>query len=90
MHVSNYKGKDVEEDEVLKRCPVSQEFHDMFPTDILELLPPREVDFSIELVPGETLALKEPYMMSTLELVELKLKLKEMLDTEYFRPSLSP
>jgi hypothetical protein len=33
---------------------------------------------------------REPYRMSTLELVELKLQLKEMLDKGYIRPSVSP
>eukprot|EP00253_Pinus_taeda_P005387 PITA_05387 len=35
---------------------------------------------------GEALASKAPYRMSTLELVELKLQLKEMLDKGYIRP----
>ena len=52
--------------------------------------PHKEVEFSIELVPGATLALKTPYRMSTLELVELKLQLKEMLDKGYIRTSVSP
>lgn len=45
----------------------------MFPAEITELPPHREVDFSIELVPGATLASKAPYMMITPELVELEL-----------------
>ena len=52
--------------------------------------PHREVEFSIELVPGATPASKAPYRMNTPELVELKLKLKEMLDKGYIRPSVSP
>ena len=46
-----------------------------------EFPPHREVDVSIELVPEAALASKEPYKMSTPDLVELKLQLKEMLDT---------
>jgi len=54
-------------------------------------LPPhREVAFSIELVSGEALASKEPYKMSTPELVELELQLKEILEKGYIRPSVSP
>ena len=49
-----------------------------------------EVDFSIELVQGASLASKAPYRMSTPNLVELKLYLKEMLDKGYIRPSVSP
>jgi len=33
---------------------------------------------------------KEPYKMKTLELVELKLQLKEMIDKGYIRPSGTP
>ncbi len=33
---------------------------------------------------------KAPYEMSTLELVELKLQLKEMLDKGYIRKNVSP
>ena len=33
---------------------------------------------------------KSPYRMSTPELVELKLSLKEILDKGYIRPSVSP
>ena len=44
-----------------------------FPVEIPELPPHREVDFSIELVPGAALASKAPYRMITPELVELKL-----------------
>eukprot|EP00253_Pinus_taeda_P024166 PITA_24166 len=39
---------------------------------------------------GETPTSKAPYRMSTLELVELKLQIKEMLDKGYIRPSVSP
>ena len=62
----------------------------MFPTKIPELYPQREVDLSIELVPGETTTSKKPYKMSTPKLVELKLQLKEMLNKGYIKPSVSP
>ena len=48
------------------------------------------MDFSIELVRGVVLETKAPYRMSTLELVELKLQLNEMIDKGYIRPSVSP
>ena len=49
-----------------------------------------EIEVSIELVLGEARASKEPYRMSTLELVKLKIQLKEMLNKIYLRPSVSP
>jgi hypothetical protein len=50
----------------------------------------REIDFSIDLLPGSTPISKAPYRMSFPELTELKIQLQELLDKEYIRPSLSP
>jgi len=58
--------------------------------EVIDFPPHREVDFSIELVPGVAPASKSPYWMSTPELVELKLQLEEMLDKGYIRTSVSP
>jgi len=62
----------------------------VFLAEILELLLHREVDFSIELMLGETPTSKEPYRMSTPKLVELELQLRDMLDKGCIRPSVSP
>ena len=43
--------------------------------------------FSIDLVSRETPTSKAPYRMSTPELVEIKLQLKDILDKGYIRPS---
>jgi hypothetical protein len=43
----------------------------------------------IELAPGVVPVSRTPYRMSTPELVELKLQLKEMMDKGYIRPSMS-
>jgi len=48
------------------------------------------VEFSIELVLEASPTSKARYRMSTLELVELKFKLKEILDKGYIRLSVSP
>jgi len=41
-------------------------------------------------VPGTTLTSNAPYRMSTYELVDLKLQLKETLENGYVRVSVSP
>eukprot|EP00253_Pinus_taeda_P019959 PITA_19959 len=69
VHISSDKGKEVEDVDVLRRYLVLRQFQDVFPDDITELPPHREVEFYIELVPTS----KAPYRMSTPELVELKL-----------------
>lgn len=48
------------------------------------------MNFSIELVLGLAITSKVPYRISTPELVELMLQLKEMLDNGYISPSLIP
>ena len=44
---------------------VLQEFRDVFPDDILGLPPKRDINFTIELVPGAAPVSKTPYRMST-------------------------
>ncbi len=90
VHISSEKSKEVEDVDVLRRYLVLQQFRDVFPEDISELPLHWEVDFSIELMLGATPASKAPDRMSTPELVELKLQLKEMLDKGYIGTSVSP
>jgi len=52
--------------------PVVQEFPEVFPDDITELPPEREVEFAIDLLPGTSPILIAPYQMSASELGELK------------------
>lgn len=90
VHISSDKGKEVEDANVLGRYPVLQQFQDVFPIDISEFPPHKEVYFSIELVLREAPVSKEPYRISKPKLVELKLKLKYMLEMGYIRPTVSP
>eukprot|EP00253_Pinus_taeda_P015939 PITA_15939 len=66
------------------------EFTDVFPEEIPGLPPRRNIDFTIELIPGVAPVSRAPYRMSTPELTELKMQLQELLDKEYIRPSVSP
>jgi hypothetical protein len=70
--------------------PILREYRDVFPEEVLGLPPRRDIDFSIELAPRVAPVSRTPYRMSTPELVELKLQLKEMMDKGYIRPSVSP
>jgi hypothetical protein len=69
---------------------VLRDFRDMFVDEIPELPPRREIDFSIDLLPGSAPISKAPYRMSLPELTELRVQLQELLDKEYIRPSVSP
>jgi hypothetical protein len=66
------------------------EFKDVFPEEVPGTPPKRDINFSIDLVPGVVPTSKVPYGMSTPKLVYLKVHLKEMLDKGYIRQSLSP
>ncbi|KAA3470616.1 DNA/RNA polymerases superfamily protein [Gossypium australe] len=55
-----------------KSVPVVCEFPDVFPEELSGLPPVREVEFSIDLVPGTTLISIVPYRMAPTELKELK------------------
>jgi hypothetical protein len=67
----------------LEDHPILREYRDVFPEEVSGLPPRRDIDFSIELAPGAVPVSRTPYRMSTPELVELKLQLKEMMDKGY-------
>ena len=75
---------------ILEDFHVLQEFVNFFPDEILGLPPKREIDFTIDLVLGAAPVSKKPYRMSTLEMLELKMHLQELLEKKYIRPSVSP
>ncbi|XP_073119680.1 uncharacterized protein [Henckelia pumila] len=74
----------------LEDIPVVQEFSDVFPEELPGLIPDREVEFEINLVPGAAPISKAPYRMAPAELKELKEQLQELLDKKQIRPSASP
>ena len=73
--------------EELGLIPVVSEFPDVFPEELLEMPPDRELEFAIDLVPGTAPLYKKYYRMPSSELVESKKQLDEMLQKGYIRPS---
>ena len=63
---------------------------DVFTDEIPGLPLKRDIDFTIELVPGSALVSKTPYRMSTPEILELKMQLQDLLEKKYTRSSVSP
>jgi hypothetical protein len=57
----------------IEEIPVVREFSDVFPHDLLEMPPERDIEFKIELQPCTAPISKAPYKMSREELVELKI-----------------
>ena len=70
----------------LEDIPIVKEFLD----DISCLPPDREVEFTIDLIPGtETISIP-PCRMSPTELRELNAQLEELLSKGFIQPSISP
>ena len=74
----------------LQQIPVVGEFLDLFPEELPGLPPEREVEFSIELLPGTSPISRAPYRMAPTELRELKAQLQDLIDKGFIRPSTSP
>ncbi|XP_071905663.1 uncharacterized protein [Coffea arabica] len=64
----------------LEDVPVVREFPDVFPEELKNLPPEREVEFKIDLVPGTAPISKTPYRMAPAELKELKVQLQDLLE----------
>jgi hypothetical protein len=62
----------------LEDIRVVQEYHDVFPTELLGMPPDRDIEFLIELLPRTPPISKRPYRIPINELVELKKQLAEL------------
>jgi hypothetical protein len=67
---------------------VLEKFEDVF-KEVPGLPPKRDIDFSINLMPGAAPVSKTPYRMSTPEMKELQMQLEEILKKGYICPSVS-
>jgi hypothetical protein len=70
--------------------PVVCEFEDVFPEELPELPPDRDVEFVIYLVPGTAPIAQSPYRMAEVELKLLKAELDSLLEKGFIRPNASP
>lgn len=61
--------------------PVVREFLNVFLKELSRLPPDREVEFSIDILPGTSLVSKASYRMAPTELKELKVQLQKLLGT---------
>ena len=75
---------------VMDEIPFVREFLDVFPYDIAGLPPEREVEFTIDLIPGIEPISIPPYRMAPAKLRELKAQLEELLSKGFIQQSISP
>jgi hypothetical protein len=69
---------------------VVSEFPDVFPDDLPGVPPDRDIEFSIDLLPGTAPIAKRPYRMAPVEHEEVKKTIDELLAKGYIRRSFSP
>ncbi|XP_020232902.1 uncharacterized protein LOC109813173 [Cajanus cajan] len=70
----------VETERAITGIKIVNEFPEVFPNDVLGLPPMRDVEFSIDLVPGAGTVSVAPYRMALAKLVELKKQIEELLE----------
>ncbi|KAK1627572.1 hypothetical protein QYE76_001887 [Lolium multiflorum] len=74
----------------IEDIPVVNEFPDVFPKELPGLPPDREIEFTINLIPGTTPIAQPPYKMGPKELVELKAQIDELEQKGFIQESVSP
>ena len=74
----------------MDEIPVVKEFPYVFLDDIAGLPQEREVEFTIDLIPGTEPISIPPYRMALAELRELKSQLEELMSKGFIRTSISP
>jgi len=76
--------------EQIRSIPMVDKYADVFLDEIPELLLSRDVDFTIDLIPGAGLVSMALYQMALAELAELKKQIEDLLEKKFIRPSASP
>ncbi|GJU29304.1 hypothetical protein Tco_1172893 [Tanacetum coccineum] len=74
----------------LEDVPIVRDYPEVFPEDVLDIPPPRQVEFRIDLVPGAAPVARAPYRLAQSKMKELSEQLKELSDKGFIRPSSSP
>ncbi|GJV72807.1 putative reverse transcriptase domain-containing protein [Tanacetum coccineum] len=74
----------------LEDVPVIRDFPEVFPDELPGLLPPRQVEFRIDLIPGAAPVARAPYRLAPSEMKELSKQLQELSEKGFIRPSSSP
>ena len=91
IHLSEVENETKDNEFVTKGVLVFlDDFQDIFPKVLKDLLPMREVDHAIELLANAAPIVKPPYFHSLPQNVELENQLKDLLSKRYIRPSKSP
>ncbi|GKB27625.1 putative reverse transcriptase domain-containing protein [Tanacetum coccineum] len=83
-HVATKEIEDKPGEKRLEDIPIVRDF----PEDFLGLLPTRQVEFQIDLVPRAAPVARAPYRLAPSEMKELSEQLQELFDKGFIRPNL--
>ncbi|GKE54328.1 putative reverse transcriptase domain-containing protein [Tanacetum coccineum] len=70
-YITIKEAKDKSEGKRLEDVPIVRDFPEVFPEDLLGILPARQVEFQIDLVPGVTPVARAPYRLAPSDMKEL-------------------
>nr|GFB71757.1 hypothetical protein [Tanacetum cinerariifolium] len=69
-HVTTKETKDKSKEKRMEDLPIVQDFLEVFPEDLSGILPTRQVEFQIDLVPGVAPVARAPYRLAPSEMKE--------------------
>nr|GEX39588.1 putative reverse transcriptase domain-containing protein [Tanacetum cinerariifolium] len=84
--VTNQESKEKQ----LEDVPVIRDFLEVFPKELPGLSPPRQVEFRIDLIPGDAPMARAPYRLAPSKMKELFKQLQKLSEKGFIRPSSSP
>nr|GEU84170.1 putative reverse transcriptase domain-containing protein [Tanacetum cinerariifolium] len=90
VHITTKEAKDKSEGKRLEDVPIVRDFHEVFPEDLPGISPARQVEFQIDLVPGDAPVARAPYWLAPSKMKELAKQLQELSDKGFIRPNSSP
>nr|GEX83944.1 putative reverse transcriptase domain-containing protein [Tanacetum cinerariifolium] len=88
-HITTKETNDKSEKKRLEDVPIIQNFPEVFLEDLSSLLPTRQVEFQIDLIPGAAPVARAPYRLAPSEMKELSDQLKELSEKGFIRPNSS-
>ncbi|GJT41321.1 putative reverse transcriptase domain-containing protein [Tanacetum coccineum] len=86
----SFEAKDKSEGKQLEDVLIVRDFLEVFHEDLPGIPPAWQVEFQIDLVPGDAPVARAPYLLAPSEMKELAKQLQELSDKGFIRPSSSP
>nr|GFB80531.1 putative reverse transcriptase domain-containing protein [Tanacetum cinerariifolium] len=88
-YITMKEAKDKSKGKRLEDVPIVRDFPEVFPKDLSGIPPTRQVEFQIDLVPGDAPIAWVPYRLAPSEMKELAKQLQGLFDKGFIRPSSS-